>query len=139
MGSGGIAPPFLTLALDGDEWSAPRPGRFTPGERSPGNHWIGGCVGSRASVDAVEKRKILQCRESNPGRPARSLSVYRLRYPGSWCSDKAIKFYSNLGKNIRYSYNERYFIVFFSPPNKCENNKSSRPLPLPSKSAQIDY
>jgi hypothetical protein len=28
-GSGGIAPPFLTSALDGDEWSASRPGRFT--------------------------------------------------------------------------------------------------------------
>jgi hypothetical protein len=31
MGSGYI----LTLALDGDEWSALRPFRFTPGERSP--------------------------------------------------------------------------------------------------------
>jgi hypothetical protein len=37
-GSGGIAPPFLTSALDGGEWSASRPCRFTPGERSDGLH-----------------------------------------------------------------------------------------------------
>jgi hypothetical protein len=29
---GRIVPPFLTSALDGGEWSASRPGRFTPGE-----------------------------------------------------------------------------------------------------------
>jgi hypothetical protein len=28
--SGGIAPPLLTSALDAVEWSASRPGRFTP-------------------------------------------------------------------------------------------------------------
>jgi hypothetical protein len=40
-GSGGIAPHFLTSALDGGEWSASRPGRFTPRERTPRTHWIG--------------------------------------------------------------------------------------------------
>jgi hypothetical protein len=30
----------LTLALDGGEWSASRPGRFTPRERDPGTHLI---------------------------------------------------------------------------------------------------
>jgi hypothetical protein len=34
-GSGGIATPFLTSALDGGEWSASSPGRFTPREISP--------------------------------------------------------------------------------------------------------
>jgi hypothetical protein len=29
-GSGRIAPPFLTSALDGGEWSASRHGRFNP-------------------------------------------------------------------------------------------------------------
>jgi len=32
----------LTSALDGGEWSASRPGRFTPREIAPGIHWIGG-------------------------------------------------------------------------------------------------
>jgi hypothetical protein len=41
--SGGMAPTFFTLALDGDEWSASCPGRFTPGERAR-IHWIGGWV-----------------------------------------------------------------------------------------------
>jgi hypothetical protein len=35
MGSGGVTPPFLTSVLDGGEWSASRPGRFTSAERSP--------------------------------------------------------------------------------------------------------
>jgi hypothetical protein len=48
-GNGGIAPPFLTSALDGGEWS---------GGRSPEYHWIGGWVGSRAGLDAAEKREI---------------------------------------------------------------------------------
>jgi hypothetical protein len=41
-GSGGIAPRTLTSALDGGEWSAPRPGRFTPREIAPGIQCIGG-------------------------------------------------------------------------------------------------
>jgi hypothetical protein len=50
-GSGGIAPPFVTSALDAGEWSASRPGRFTPGEIALGTHWIGGWVGPRCDKD----------------------------------------------------------------------------------------
>jgi hypothetical protein len=32
-GSEDIAPPFLTLTVDRGEWSASRPGRFTPKEK----------------------------------------------------------------------------------------------------------
>jgi hypothetical protein len=46
-----------TSALDGGEWSASRPGRYTTSERDPGTHWIG-WVGPRAVLDAVVKRKI---------------------------------------------------------------------------------
>jgi hypothetical protein len=46
---------FLTLALVGGEWSASRPGPFTPRERAPSTHWIGGWVGPRISIDDVEK------------------------------------------------------------------------------------
>jgi hypothetical protein len=59
MGVGGVVPPFLTFALDGGEWSASLPCCFTPGERAPSTHWIGGWVGPRAGLDAVEKRKIM--------------------------------------------------------------------------------
>jgi hypothetical protein len=48
----------LTSALDGGEWSASRPGRFTPKERAAGTHWIGCWLGPRASLDAVVKRKV---------------------------------------------------------------------------------
>jgi hypothetical protein len=42
MGSGRIAPSFLTLALDGSEWLALCPGHFLPGETIPSTHCEGG-------------------------------------------------------------------------------------------------
>jgi hypothetical protein len=60
----------MVSALDGDEWSASRPGRFTPREKALAIHWIGGWVGPRAVLDAVVKRKIPSPRrESNPRAP----------------------------------------------------------------------
>jgi hypothetical protein len=49
-------------------------------------HWIGGWVDPRAGLDDMEKRKFLTLPglELRPiGRPARSQSLYQLRYPGS--------------------------------------------------------
>jgi hypothetical protein len=60
----------LTSALDGGEWSASRPGRFTLREKAPGTHCIGGWVGPRTGLKAVVKRKIPSPRrESNPRTP----------------------------------------------------------------------
>jgi hypothetical protein len=74
---------FLTLALDGREWSASRPGRFTPRERAPCTPWLGSWVGPRAGLDTVSKRKITSPRrESKTDHPARRQSLYRLRYRG---------------------------------------------------------
>jgi hypothetical protein len=77
----------LTSVLDGGEWSASRPGRFTPRERTPGTHWIGSWVAPRAVLDAMVKRKTPSPRrESNPRtpiNPARSPALYRLNYHGS--------------------------------------------------------
>jgi len=41
------------LALDGDEWSASRPGRF-----KSSTHRKGGCVRPRVYMDAVAKKKF---------------------------------------------------------------------------------
>jgi hypothetical protein len=49
---------FLTSVLHGDEWSASLACRFTPGERAPGTHWIGGWVNPRAGLDDMEKYKF---------------------------------------------------------------------------------
>jgi hypothetical protein len=46
---------FLTSALVGGEWSTSRPVRFTPRERAPGTHCIGGWVDPRAGLDDMEK------------------------------------------------------------------------------------
>jgi hypothetical protein len=49
---------FLTSALDGGEWLASRPGRFTRSVKASSVHWIRGWVGPRAGLDVVEERKI---------------------------------------------------------------------------------
>jgi len=56
-------------ALDGDEWLASRPGRFTLEKRSTGTHWTGGWVGLRVGLNAVAttERSPCPCRDSNPG------------------------------------------------------------------------
>jgi hypothetical protein len=75
---------FLASALIGGEWSASCPYRFTPGEKAPSTYWIGGWVDPRVGLDDVENRKFLTLpgRELRSlGRPARSQSLYRLRYP----------------------------------------------------------
>jgi hypothetical protein len=66
-------------------WSTSCPGRFFPGKRTPGIHWIGSWLGPRAGLDDVEKRKFLTLPglEILPlGRPASSQSLYRLCCPG---------------------------------------------------------
>jgi hypothetical protein len=50
---------FLTSALVGGEWLASRTGRFTPRERAPGTHCLGGLVDPKAGLGYVEKRKLL--------------------------------------------------------------------------------
>jgi hypothetical protein len=74
---------FLTSALIGGDWSASRPGRFTQGETTRGTHWMGCWVGTRTSLDDVEKKKFVTL----PGlelrhitHPAHSQSLYRLWY-----------------------------------------------------------
>jgi hypothetical protein len=98
---------FLTSSLDADEWSASLLRRFTPGERAPVTHWIGGRVGPRTGVDEGEKRKFLNLPglELRPlGRPGRSQSLYRLRYLGSYTSSVP---------NINYNNNSMLFCVLY--------------------------
>jgi hypothetical protein len=59
---------------------------FNPGEKAPGTYCIGGWVGTKNGLDDVKRIKTL----SLPGlelrtrcHPVRSLSLYRLNYPGS--------------------------------------------------------
>jgi hypothetical protein len=75
---------FLALALFGDEWSATRHCRFTPGEKVPCSYWIGGWVDPRTGLDDVKtKFLILPGLEFRPlDRSAHSQWLYQLRYPG---------------------------------------------------------
>jgi hypothetical protein len=76
---------FLTSALVGGQWSASRLCRFTRGERDPRTHWIRGWGWGPEPVWTTWRKKfltlpwlelqLLSC-------PARSQSLYRLRYPG---------------------------------------------------------
>jgi hypothetical protein len=66
----------LISAIDGGKWSASLPGRFTPGERTPGTLWIGGWVGPRSILVAVVKIKIPNPRrESSPRSPSHMVKV----------------------------------------------------------------
>jgi hypothetical protein len=85
-----IAPPLFISALYDSEWSASRPGRFNFRERASDINLIWYWVGPRIGVNAAEQRKIpCSCRLLKPGRPARSPSLYWLRYP---CSCPIVEF-----------------------------------------------
>jgi hypothetical protein len=79
----------LLLILDlGTRWGwvvsiTPWP-HFSPRERTPGTHWIGGCVGSRDCLDTVARGKILsplpEIEPRWPSRPVCSQTLYWLSY-----------------------------------------------------------
>jgi len=48
----------MTSALEGSEWSASCPGRFTSVERACGSHWVGGWVGPRAGMVLRNKKFV---------------------------------------------------------------------------------
>jgi hypothetical protein len=65
--SEGIAPQFLTSALDGSELSASCFDDFILGENYAGTPWIGASLGPRIGLDAVAKRKHhVKPRSSSP-------------------------------------------------------------------------
>jgi hypothetical protein len=83
-GSEGIAPPFMISVLDVEVSGQLHALATLPLEKEPQVliHWIGSWVDPKAGLNAVEQRKIpCTCRVWNPGRPARSLSLYRLAIP----------------------------------------------------------
>jgi hypothetical protein len=55
---------ILFSALDGDMWSALRPGRFTARETAPGTHYIGGWSWPYLSLLWIEAR-FLGCQASS--------------------------------------------------------------------------
>jgi hypothetical protein len=76
---------LLTLALDGGQLSASRPGRALSRKRNPEVHRIGGWVGLRTCLDTGTRQKILRpCLGSNPGRPVCTQTLHRLSYPISY-------------------------------------------------------
>jgi hypothetical protein len=99
-----INPHFLDL---GTSWRwvvsfTPRP--LYPRERALGIHCIGGWVDPRAGLDHMEKWKFLTPPGLEPrplSRPARSQSLYRLRYPGSLTATQFI-------------FKLEYFVVFLN-------------------------
>ena len=52
-GSGGIVTRFINLGQDGGEWSASRPGRFTPAEMALRTHRIGCWVCITACLEVL--------------------------------------------------------------------------------------
>jgi hypothetical protein len=67
----------MTVALEGGEWSAARPGRTLPPEKNlyPLYRRLGGPQGRSGRAE-----NLVPHRDSIPDRPARSQSLYRLSY-----------------------------------------------------------
>jgi hypothetical protein len=74
-----MAPPFLTSAPDGVEWSASHPCIFTPKEGAFSTHWLGGWAGLRANLYTVIKES---CPARNRTWAVRPISI--LSYPDSY-------------------------------------------------------
>jgi hypothetical protein len=91
-----MASPFLTLSLNGGEWSASHPGHFTRGQRDPGIHCIGRWVDPRSGLDASRKQSYTYF-------PARSPSLYRLSCPGFPLCNRPILNLSNSLTSVDYS------------------------------------
>jgi hypothetical protein len=65
-GGSGYSFTILIIALDEGKWSALHPGQFTSGERALDTHCVGGWVGPRASLDALEKKNLVPARNQTP-------------------------------------------------------------------------
>jgi len=81
----------MTTALEGVRGQRHAPAVLYPRER-PGTHCIGGWVGPRAGLDRCGKSR--PHRDSIPDRPARSQSIYRLRYLAHTLHEDLRKFMS---------------------------------------------
>jgi hypothetical protein len=69
-------------ALDGGEWLASCPVRFTPGKSPQGTHWIGSRVGPTIGLYSVEKRKTFHA-----GNRTQAVKPVAHRYTDSWDVD----------------------------------------------------
>jgi hypothetical protein len=76
MGEWRFSSTIMTSTLDGGEWSASRPGRFSTDQTGPSIHCMGLCEPQTRSGHRGEEKITCPCWESNPGRPARSQSLY---------------------------------------------------------------
>jgi hypothetical protein len=75
----------LTSALDGSEWSASRPSRFTPKEKASGTHRKLGGLQSRSGRGGEKNFQPTPGIEpENSDRPSRSPALYWLSYHGSF-------------------------------------------------------
>ena len=65
--------PFSASALDGGDWPAFSPDYFMSRDTTHNTHWIGNCVGPRASLDSFKQIKNLASHEQNRGRFTHSM------------------------------------------------------------------
>jgi hypothetical protein len=126
----------LLLILNlGTRWGwvvsvAPLP-RFTPGGRTPGTNWIGDWVGPRAGLDAGARRKIpCPCQGSNPGRPARSQTLYCLSYRGSSTMKSTLLKHILLNNDLGWQCISDLRDMSWRTHLECQCTPKSRPFQL---------
>jgi hypothetical protein len=124
LGSEGITPPFLTLALYGDGWPVSRPGPLSPGETEPGARYVRGWMCRCGGLNAVENRKKSLAPDENRNPFRRSSSPEVNRYT-DWAISNGEIFHLGFGHRTSVNAVPRD-AKFQSPIANWETNKLSR-------------
>jgi hypothetical protein len=121
MGSGGIAPPFLTLPLDGDECSVSRPGHFALAQNSqyPLDRRLGGP--QSRSWRCGKEKPLAPAGNRTPSRPAYSPSLCRITLDE--LSRKYIQVVRDTHKHVYKKICSVWLIYFteLEPTGSCVN------------------
>lgn len=107
---------FLTVVLDGDEWSTSRRGRLTPKE-NPGTQWIESCFDPGVSLNGFPEEQIL-C-PSGIRTPDLSSSVNSELYNifRMWMFYKALTKHFRGGSDVKYEN----IWLYNAPPGRSAN------------------
>jgi hypothetical protein len=111
---------FLTSELVGGEWSASRPGCFTPEERASGTPWIGTYI--KCHRNASSSEECLVFRSLNPTSSPSSCPVQCLLRPAMDIPKQPFHRFRDLPK--LYPPSRWDFKIFFSNPLRAHTNQS---------------
>jgi hypothetical protein len=131
---------FLISVLDRGEWLASCPGLFTPRERAPGTHWIGGWVDPKAGLYAVVRKIPSPYKDLNsPNQQSELIEIKcvwnhngnsipkSMLEPGmgfDMCTEKFKQIWQ--GSNLGPSKQESGVLTWYHQPSVCHTNSRNK-------------